>query len=349
MTYDQTLNGRTKGTEEERRVSPSEERRARLLAKMGRLYYIDGLSQQEIAEKLGLSRPHVSRLLTLARSQGIVEIRIHSPYPEVDRLAADLEDRFGLRDAIVVPDTEDAGTPLSAVARAAGQLLDETLPAGATVAVSAGATANAVAHAIEHPKPRSSHFVPMVGGQGPVGASWHANETVRLLAIKFRGEYFLLNAPAVVANPSSRDTFLAEPEIARVLERAAASQVALVGVGGVAVGSNLVKSGGLTEAEMARTAEQGAVGNVNTEFIDLDGEVVKTSLSGRFVGLTTEQLKAIPYRIAVVTGEDKAPAILGALRGGFFSALVTGAGTARAVLALDDRTRPKEANAAGRR
>lgn len=327
-------------------MSPSEERRARLLAKMGRLYYLDGLSQQEIADKLGMSRPHVSRLLTLARSLGIVEIRIHTPHPEVDRLSAEMETRFGLRDAVVVPDTEDVGTPLSAVARAAGELLSEILPAGASVAVGAGTTVNAVAHAIEHPKPRVSHFVPMVGGQGPVGASWHANETARLLAIKFRGDYFLLNAPAVVANPASRDTFLVEPEIARVLERAASSQVALVGVGMVAAGCTLVRSGGLTASEIAAVAEAGAVGNIDTEFHDLDGRLVETPLNKRFVGLRPAQLKAIPQRIGVATGVDKAPAILGALRGGFFSAFVTGAGTARAVLALDDRTRQRPADSA---
>ena len=46
--------------------------RVRLLVKISRLYYEDGLNQQDIAKRLGISRPHVSRMLAVARAEGIV-------------------------------------------------------------------------------------------------------------------------------------------------------------------------------------------------------------------------------------------------------------------------------------
>ena len=54
-------------------------RNADTLVRAARLYYLDGLSQSDVATALGVSRASVSRILSAARDQGIVEIRIHDP------------------------------------------------------------------------------------------------------------------------------------------------------------------------------------------------------------------------------------------------------------------------------
>jgi DNA-binding transcriptional regulator LsrR (DeoR family) len=51
---------------------------ATLLA-AARLYYLEGQSQADIATRMGTSRSNVSRMLTEAQKQGIVEIRINDP------------------------------------------------------------------------------------------------------------------------------------------------------------------------------------------------------------------------------------------------------------------------------
>ena len=47
-----------------------------LLVQASRLYYELGETQSEVAARLGLTRPQVSRLLKRARAEGVVEIRI---------------------------------------------------------------------------------------------------------------------------------------------------------------------------------------------------------------------------------------------------------------------------------
>lgn len=309
--------------------------RSRLLVKVSTLYYIEGLSQQEIAERLAVSRPHVSRLLTAARSSGMVDIRIRSPFPDLSELERELERLFGLHQAVVAGvASDDAAETTAQVAQAAADWLTETLGDGQTICVMSGTTLSAVARALDRPPPRRLTVVPAIGGQGPEGAAWQANETARVVASRFGGRHFLLNAPAVVAHPASRAAFLAEPGIRQVLELAAASDVALLGIGAAAPDSTTARAGGFSAAEVDELVRQGAVGNIGSGFFTVVGEMLDTPLDERFIGLTLAQLKAIPRRIGVAWGTGKAAAIAGALCGQFLTALVTDEATARAIIRL---------------
>ena len=50
-----------------------------LLVKVARFYYEDGLNQDAITERLGLSRSKVSRLMAQARESGVVQITVIEP------------------------------------------------------------------------------------------------------------------------------------------------------------------------------------------------------------------------------------------------------------------------------
>ena len=309
--------------------------RHRLLVKVSTLYYLDNLGQQEIAARLGISRPQVSRLLTTAHNSGIVEIRIRSPLPDHSTLERELEQAYGLRQAMVVgPDATDPAENLTAVARAAAGLLAAILRDGDTLGVMSGTTLSAVAAALEPAVPRRVTVVPMIGGEGPPGELRHANETAQGIAARLGGRYFLLNAPAVVGTADSRAVFVAEAGIRQVLDLAASSDVALLGIGTASPASTAVRAGFLTSSDLQSIASQGAVGHIGTGFFTLEGETLKTGLSDRFIGLSLVQIKRIPRRIGVATGVEKAPAIAGALRGGFVNTLVTSEATARSLLSF---------------
>ncbi|HEX9934104.1 MAG TPA: sugar-binding domain-containing protein, partial [bacterium] len=73
------------------------------LIQVARLYYVYDLNQQQIADKLGISRPGVSRLLQEARDRGIVRINIIDIEGTGADLEKSLEEKFGLKKAIVIP------------------------------------------------------------------------------------------------------------------------------------------------------------------------------------------------------------------------------------------------------
>jgi deoxyribonucleoside regulator len=117
-----------------------------LLAEVAQLYYVRNLTQQHIADRIGVSRSKVSRLLREARARGIVEIRIHSPLT----LAADLQDalktRLGLRECLVLAapqagiDGSESPDMIGRLSALGARYLQENIADGSVLGVSWSST-----------------------------------------------------------------------------------------------------------------------------------------------------------------------------------------------------------------
>lgn len=303
-----------------------------LLTKVADLYYLRQMTQQEIAERLGLSRPAVSRLLQRARTEGVVRIEIHPPDESHYALERELEDRFGLREAVVVTGRSESPTlTRRALGQAGARYLERRLRGREVVGVSWGTTLNEVVHHVRA-RPLRTTVVALVGGAGQVAPGVHANDLARRLAHKHGGEVRLLHAPAVVASPEVREALCSDPSIRGALDLARRAQVALVGVGALVPSSTLVQSGYFSVRELAALRERGAVGDVCTRPYTRDGLPVDDALQRRIVAVEFEDLRRIPTVIAVAGGLEKAEAILGLLRGELVDVLVTDHVAARAIL-----------------
>jgi deoxyribonucleoside regulator len=312
-------------------VRPRDDGR-QLMAKVADLYYLRDLTQQEIADRLGLSRPTVSRLLQRARAEGVVRIEVNPPEESHHDLARELEERFGLREAVVVTGRSESPTlTRRALGQAGARYLDRCLKGREVVGVSWGTTLNEVVHHVR-PRPLRTTVVPLVGGAGQVAPGVHANDLARRLAQAHGGEVHLLHAPAVVASPDVQEALCSDPGIRRALDLARRAQVALVGVGALVPSSTLVQSGYFSVRELAALRERGAVGDVCTRPYTRDGLPVDEALQRRIVAVQFEDLRRIPTVVAVAGGLEKAEAILGLLRGDLVDVLVTDHLAARAVL-----------------
>jgi len=311
-----------------RRLEPDRE----LLAKVADLYYLREMTQQEIAERLGLSRPAVSRLLQRARAEGIVRIEVHPPEASHYAVERALEETFGLREAIVVSGTSESPTLTArALGRAAARYLDRILKGKERIGISWGTTLQEVVRHVRQ-RPLRTTVVPLVGGAGQLSPHIHANDLARRLAEAHGGHVHLLHAPAVVASPEVLDALRSDSRIREALELARHVDVALVGIGALIPSSTLVQSGYFSPAELAALRAQGAVGDLCTRPYDLFGTPVDPSLQRRIVAVEFEDLRRIPTVVAVAGGIEKAEAILGALRGRLVDVLVTDHLAARSVL-----------------
>ena len=135
------------------------------LVRIAWLYYIEALTQQEIAGRFRMPRVKVARLLKKARDEGIVEFRIAKSTAHLE-LERELRQYFGLKDALVVP------TPLreehlrTALGEAAARYLQTLFRPGLVVGLGMGRTLAEIPRFVEPHPDGGCVFVEMVGGAG---------------------------------------------------------------------------------------------------------------------------------------------------------------------------------------
>lgn len=318
-----------------------EPQRAELLARVAHLYFEKGDDQSAIARRLRVSRSSVSRLLTQAREQGIVEIRIHYPLSLDHALGDALSQRFRLKDALVLRTAQGEHEVKSQVARLAARYLEKHLTSNDVVAISRGSTLHAV---IEHCTPigrPNVRVVQLVGSLRVPGSPEDDANLAKALAEKLDGEYYNLNAPLFVENVETRRVLLEEPAIRHVLDMASRADIALVGIGTLdRQSSAIVSQKLLAPAQLDQLRKQHVVGEICSQFYDSDGIVVATALTDRTIALELDVLRASPCVIGVATGVHKAKAMRGAMRGGYIHVVITDDQTAARILELDHSTEP---------
>ncbi|GAB4488001.1 MAG: hypothetical protein Fur0016_05000 [Anaerolineales bacterium] len=157
-----------------KKLSPLDE--TRLLVKVSKLYYEDGLSQEEILARLNLSRSKISRLLQQAREAGIIQISVLTPKHLFSDLETRLERQFGLQEALVVEShTEDSPENIQrGLGIAAAGYLERSLNGFNTLGISWGATLNSMVAAVRPLTGFSGKVLQIIGGLGRPEAEVHA-------------------------------------------------------------------------------------------------------------------------------------------------------------------------------
>lgn len=305
-----------------------------LLLQVATRYYLDNLSQVDIAREIRFSRATVSRLLAEARQRGVVRFQVEHPLGRVLELEAELCRQFGLRQARIV-DPSNSPSALQQLARCAAELVLQTIRPDSVIAVSNGRTLAAVVDELPKRRYNDVYAVQMIGGLGKQNPMVDSPELCRKVAESLGGRYQGMPVPLIVETPELAAAMRREPAIATALALASHADVALVGIGTTdQYGSGQIFEGWMTPEISAELWRAGAVGHIAGHHFDAYGRHLESSLCQRLISIRIEKLTDIGEVLAVAFGPEKGPAILGALRGGFLSSLVTDVNTARRVLAL---------------
>lgn len=310
-----------------------------LIVKIARLYHEQGLRQPEIAGRLNMSQSRVSRLLKEGAEAGIIRTIVVEPPGLFSNLEDRVRDAYGLRDVVVAgvaaDEADSTGTVINAIGSAGARYLESTMLPTDRVGLSSWSTSLlAVVDAMTPRTTRSAaSIVQVIGGVGDPRAQVQATRLADRLANVTGAVVHYFNAPGVVSSREVRDSLLTDPQISAVRAEWDRLTVALVGIGSAEPSELLVSSGNtLPDADLARLAELGAVGDVCLNFFDGAGALVESDLVGRILGIDEPTLKAIPRRIGVAGGRRKVAAIRAALLGGWCDVLITDSVTAQSLL-----------------
>lgn len=297
------------------------------------LYFAEGLTQNEVARAIGVSRASVANYIAEGRRRGLVEVKIAPDLLARIGLGRRLAARFGLLGAHVIPDM--AGADETELRRrlgiAAAQLLLPRLAGVRVLGVAWGRTMLALAEALPARSLPALRVVQVAGSS--LGEDRYSPEfCTALIAQRLGARCENLHAPAILSSPAMRDALLAEPGIARQLARLRDCDVVVLGIGELDRGVSFADPQLLPGETVARYIAAGGETVFLGRFLDAHGREIAGPLSGRQIGMELADLARVPCRIAVAGGPRKVAAIRAVLAGGHATEVVTDAASAAALL-----------------
>jgi DNA-binding transcriptional regulator LsrR (DeoR family) len=311
----------------------NEHRKISLLARIAWMYYIQGLTQEDIARRLDFSRTKVTRLLAQAREEGIVEINISRKFRTCFEIEEMLREIFSLDSVRIVPQGESPEDTREGVGVACAGFLEQSFQDGDVVGCSWGRNLYHVGHALRPVRDKDITVVQLSGGMN-TGGELLPQKVMELMVSKLSARGIWLNTPAVVAHLDIKKALIRDSSINEALEIGRGCNKALVGIGDFTDTASLVVTGSITREENLELKHAGAVGDILCRHYDLNGKVVQSSIADRVMAITLEELRKIPLRIGVTSGKEKAMPILGAINGKYINSLITDEETANELLKL---------------
>jgi DNA-binding transcriptional regulator LsrR (DeoR family) len=252
-------------------------------------YYALNLTQQEVAQRLGIPRVRVIRLLSEARRRGIVKISIESKLAENAELEHRLSERFGVELAeVVLGLTEDETALAEILGAAAASSIAGRFHNGMTLGVGWGVTLKAFAEALPDTPLEKAAVVSLLGSLTR-RSSIATFEATTAISARLHAECFYLPGPILCDSTESRDLLMAQPMMREVLDRARTCDLAVVSVGGLDSGT-IRRTHFITESDFAAVLRAGAVGNFLGYYIDKDARVIEHKVNGCVIGLRPEEL-----------------------------------------------------------
>ncbi len=298
-------------------------RRITLAAEM---YYIYDMSQKEIADRLGVSRPWVSKLLKRAKEMDIVRIEINSPLVGTPEMEKKIKERYRIDYVSVIPSMVNGD--YTNISMAAANYLVSHIQPKDTIGISWGMSiARMIDHVVDMQLPDTT-IVPVVGGAGSDAeclSNVNANRLSNILGSKCR----LLHANAYCADRNEYQVMISNPMTREILDLGEHSDIALVGIGDLDH-SRILDYDYLTPEDRAMIRASDVVGDIAFRFVDKGGEVADIDFNHRVVACDLTKLRENAREvIAIAYGTEKAEVIKAVLKGGLLTTLFTDYDTAQ--------------------
>lgn len=273
----------------------------RLIYRCCSLYYENNMGQKQIAERLGISKSSVSRMLMTGRELGIVEIKVHhlSQYMYED-LEEQLKKKFHLRDVVVAESSplDSKADRVTKLNERAADYLDRLLQDGDYIGVSIGSTIRNIARAKKECASHKCVFVPLVGGIGRPGT------TMQEESVRFIFDYF--KKLDIVISGMNVESMRYE---------------------------TVEKLGYVTKETIEEFRKKGAVCNLVLRFFDIDGNTKPfEEYNKKIAGISMEAYRKVPIRILLTAGTGKADSIKGCIHGGYANILIIDVDCAKELL-----------------
>jgi DNA-binding transcriptional regulator LsrR (DeoR family) len=306
-------------------------RRLRLRAAW--MYFVEEMTQNEIALKLGVGRVTVVRLLAAARERNEVKISIGDRLAECVEAERLLESRFGIDEAIVVPLSARGADATGPIAAATGAYVSSLVRADMRIGVAWGRT---LVSSLAFMSERTVENVSVVSLLGGImkARKFNPAEFAWRFASLFQADCYLMTAPLVVDSAATRQTLIERCGLGDIFELAKSLDAVVLGAAGMGADATAHVSKFISNADRASLLKAGAVGDVLFNFFDSSGKLVDHPINERVMSVPLDIVKKVPVRVMAAGGASKVPALAAALKIIRPTVLITDEYTAKDVLKL---------------
>lgn len=277
------------------------------------LYYVEGKTQDEVANIVGMNRSRVLRILAAARLDGTVQIRVTTRMSRCVELERQLESRWSLTRAIVVPEPQDPSQLRAIIGAEVGAYMSQAVTSDMTVGLGWGKTLTSGVPAIVPRGADGVKVVAMLGGLTRV-SEINPSEFAWRVADRLSAECYMLASPVYAPDKRTRDALIAHPGLAEVFVRTQSLDMAVVSVGDLTPHSVFSEYGLLTREEIASLEAAGAVGDLLCHFIDADGNVIDHPVNERVIAVNPNTLRGTRQIVLASGGWHKLTVIRAALK-----------------------------------
>lgn len=297
------------------------------------LYHVEGMTQEQIAGLMDVSRVKVMRLLAECQAEGLVVTRIDQVAANQVMLERRLEQMLGLGSAVVFPAAASPEGLERGLAYSVADVLHRSVTPGMTLAVGSGATLFQSLKYLEARKLEGATIVGLVGALPHSG--WINPSSVALrMGELFGVSSYQITAPVLVDDEDLARRLWEQSALREVRARAVNADLAVLTVGDHAPDATVFRHGLIPDSHFASLSEAGAVANILCRFVDAQGREVPHELNRRVMAIELQEVARIPRIILAAAGAHRLTAIRAALAAVPVTTFITDEETARALLEI---------------
>ncbi len=295
-----------------------------LIIKTAWYYYLENMTQQRIAEILGISRIRVIKLLEKARQTGVIQFQVRKDSASRMALEKKLCEKYNLHDSFVVPTNPEADGVNETIAKAAAMYIGDRIDENTILNIGYGDTPSRVLNNLAMMSEKPITCISLTGGVNYYLPNTHSQT--------FNARLFLMPAPLIASSGALASAMRQEAAVTEISRMALLSGISVVGIGGMSEDATILKSGILSKNDMYYLKMQGAVGDILSHFLDEDGNLLNNDVEDRLISTPLETIKNLENVIGVAAGNAKIAAIRAVLRGAYLDVFITDENTAQQLL-----------------
>jgi len=305
-----------------------------LIYKVTWFYYADNMTQQEIADHLGISRMRVVKLLNQAKTEGLIKFKMDPDAKSAISLEQSVKRKFNLDDVFVVP-----ATPKNIndnIAKGAAQYIEEKVEENAFINIGYGDTVSRTINHLIYSLEKPISLVTLSGGVSYYTSAIIAGSR-RRASNSITPNIHILPAPLISSSEEVANILMNEKNVKNILNMTELSHMSIVGIGSVSNTATIFKYGIANADDLTLLKMQGAVGDIMSQFYDKTGKIVDSPVHKKLISIKLDTLKSSHKTIGVAGGKEKIQAIYSALIGGYIDVLITDDATAKALLTFENK------------